>query len=508
VVGLVLAVCAQPGRAAPPPRAHLVATARPLGGTLEAEAGHAGASTALGSLLTYDYANDRDGVDTADPSFAKLVHAWSAPTVGGIYGQPLVDGSLVIVATESDEVYALDASNGRVAWKFSIGTPVQLSVVEQAPGLAGCGDINPLGITSTPVIDAARSEIFVAGEVQAPHTTTWEGIEHRMIGATFSTTSATIRWNHRIDPPGNGGAYIAAALQQRSGLTLSDGRVYAEYGGLTGDCGAYQGYAVSEPVLNNGPLASFKVPTTREGAIWSTGGAATSGTGELFVATGNSADGPGAPFDYGDSVIGLSPSLRIDSYFATPDWAVRNSRDLDLGSGGPIIVPGGSLIFEIGKGASNGESVGFLLNPAKLGGIGHPVFSGVVCPNDGFVFGADAAGRIEVSGHAVTYIYVPCPTGTVALQQTNGTHANFVVKWSATSGDPNGPPIIAGGLVWALSTGADGGSGAAALLGMDPVSGALKVTESVSPVEHFATPGAGDGMMFVPMASGVKAFKP
>jgi hypothetical protein len=484
-----------------------------VSGYRSASSGHrAAVASSLGQLLTYGYNNARTGLDTADPSFAHLKASWndtSSVISGGIYGQPLVDGNLVIVATESDEVYGLSASTGKVAWKFSVGTAARLAVVDTAPTLSSsCGDIDPLGITGTPVIDPSRSEIFVAGEVQSAGTSDWEGIKHVMVGAKFTSTSATILWDHPIDPPGAGTTYEIPAEQQRSSLTLASGRVYADFGGLSGDCGSYQGYTVSLSDLGTkSSFISFKVPTSREGAIWSTGGAATNSSGELYVATGNSAnDAP--PFDYGDAVIGLSPTLKIDGYFAPSDWAVRNQDDLDLGSGGPIILPNSNLVFETGKGGANGVDTGFLLDGSNLGHVGHPLFSGTVCPGDGFMFGANASEILTVAGAKHTYLYVPCPSGTVALQVNYGTHPTFSVKWHASSGDPNGPPIIAGGLVWALGTGADGGSGPPELYGMNLTSGAVEVTESVRSLEHFATPGAGAGMMFVSSASGVQAFKP
>ncbi len=344
------------------------------------------AASPSGNLLTYDYGNARDGIDTLDPSLGRIGSrpAWSRALAGGIYGQPLVIGNQVIVATEDDVVYALNGSTGAVEWHFSIGAPAREATIRSAPELAGCGDIFPLGITGTPVIDTlhsppGESQLFVAGEVQRAGTSDWQGIEHVMVAATFKRLSATVRWRRVIDPPGAGSTYLAVAEQQRSALTLSSGRVYAEYGGLNGDCGRYQGYVVSLAESGSGALGSFKVPTSREGAIWSTGGASVGPGGELFVATGNSANtSAGEPFDYGDAVLGLSPSLStIDSYFAPSDWYTLNADDLDLGSGGPIQLPGGKLIFEIGKAQDNGVSTGYLLDPAALGGIGRPLYSGV-----------------------------------------------------------------------------------------------------------------------------------
>jgi hypothetical protein len=94
------------------------------------------------------------------------------------------------------------------------------------------------------------------------------------------------------------------------------------------------------------------------------------------------------------------------------------------------------------------------------------------------------------------------------LQVNYGTHPTFSVKWRASGGNPNGSPIIAGGLVFAIATGADGNGGPTDLYGMSLTTGDVDVTESLNSVEHFATPGAGDGMIFVATASGVQAFKP
>jgi hypothetical protein len=471
--------------------------------------GHRRAAPPPGRLLTYGYGNARDGVGPRTPSLARLRRAWtdsSKVIAGGIYGQPLVDGRLVIVATENDKVYGLNAATGKIAWRYSVGAPARVAIIDKTPTLApGCGDINPLGITGTPVIDAAAHEVLVAAEVQDhPGRPRWQNIRHVMVALKFTATSVRRAWQRPIDPPGaRRHAYYIPAEQQRSALTLSRGRVYTEFGGLFGDCGKYQGYVVSVAASGRGRLRSWRVPTVREGAIWATDGAATNARGELFVATGNSNNDSGR-FDYGDAVIGLSPGLRIDGYFAPRDWARRNADDLDLGSGGPILLPGSRLVFESGKPAVSGVSTGFLLSQSRLGRVGHPRFSGTVCPGGGYVFGAEAAERLRKGGPV--YLYVPCSGGTVALRVSYGLHPRFTRAWAAHG--PNGTPIIAGGLVWALATGADGGGGPSDLYGMRPLTGRVVVREQVRPVEHFATPGAGDGMIFVATAAGVQAFKP
>src|ERR1044071_6211496 len=78
---------------------------------------------------------------------------------GNVYSQPLyIEGgpggkAMIIVATESDNVYALDAVDGSVIWQRNVGTPV-------SAGSLPCGDIDPLGITGTPIVDLASRSLF------------------------------------------------------------------------------------------------------------------------------------------------------------------------------------------------------------------------------------------------------------------------------------------------------------------------------------------------------------
>jgi outer membrane protein assembly factor BamB len=77
---------------------------------------------------------------------------------GNVYAQPLYiengpgGAAMVIVVTESNNVYALDALTGTVIWQRTVGPPV-------SSGLP-CGNISPLGITGTPVVDLKSRSLF------------------------------------------------------------------------------------------------------------------------------------------------------------------------------------------------------------------------------------------------------------------------------------------------------------------------------------------------------------
>src|SRR5215467_15420078 len=72
--------------------------------------------------------------------------------VGNVYAQPLyIEGgpggkAMIIAVTESNNVYALDALDGSIVWQRNVGDPVPGDDVP-------CTIIDPLGITSTPVVD-------------------------------------------------------------------------------------------------------------------------------------------------------------------------------------------------------------------------------------------------------------------------------------------------------------------------------------------------------------------
>ncbi len=481
---------------------------RPPGDTplsaIQSKGGHRAAPTSLGDLLTYDYDNTRSGRDTVDPAIRNLSSkaAWDDRLNGGVYAEPLIYDATAYIATENDSVYAIEARNGKVLWHVHVGTSVSTSVIDSAPTLGGgCGNISPLGITGTPVIDTSLNEIFVAEETELPGYKDWQGIRHWLVA--IGLTTHTVLWHRDIDPlyPNTPDHYYIPAEQQRPAMTLANGRLYVPFGGLSGDCGQYHGYVVDVPVSGAGPLVSYQVPTDREGAIWETNGALVSSTGDLYVATGNGSSNSVKHFDEGNAVVELSPALKRLGYWAPSNWVQLNDNDWDLGSAGPIDVPGTSLLFVAGKpcSACSYNDTGYLMSEGHLGGIGRRAFAGHVCPGGG-VFGADASDVIGTGKGARIFIYAACGSGTEALQVTTSHHLSFRQVWSPSTGSPNGPPIVAGGLVWAL----DWNNGR--LYGMNPVNGHVVIQRATDSLEHFATPGVGDKMIFVPTSSGVEAF--
>ncbi len=440
------------------------------GSAPQAPSAASAAGTGQGNWLVYhgDVGGSGNGGSRLDLS--SPTSAWTSPALDGqLYGEPLVFGSEVLVATENDTVYGLSATNGSVLWQNHLGPPVP-------SGNLPCGDISPsVGITSTPVIDRSRKEIFVVADINYGGTPI-----HELYG--LDTTTGTVELQQNVDPSGE---YTPATLQ-RASLTLAGGNIVFGYGGNAGDCSTYHGWVVSVPETG-GPLKTYEVDSGSgedQGAIWM-GGAApvVDKNGNVWAASGNgSVHSSSGPFDYGNSVLELSPSMQLLQYFAPSNWYQLSAEDADVGSVSPVVLPDGSVV-QGGKGQTL-----YLLKASDLGGIGGNVsmLSGV-CGN--VIDGGTAYDR--------GIVYLPCTSGVLAVRVRAGK-STMSELWQSSSG-AGGPPILAGGSVWTISGGT--------LYGLDPATGAAVHQLSIGTnATHFPTPSVGDGLLLAPGGNQVFAF--
>jgi outer membrane protein assembly factor BamB len=411
------------------------------------------------------------GVDTSGAVPGAATPAWtSAPLDGQVYGEPLVAGNLVYVTTENDTVDALAATNGAIVWSTHLGTPVPSSDLP-------CGDINPtVGITSTPVIDETRGEIFVVADEMvngAP--------AHQLVGLNLS--SGAVMLNQNVDPSG---AYTSALLQ-RVALTVDAGNVVFGFGGNFGDCSSYHGW-VAEVPETGGPMSTLELdpaPGASQGAVWM-GGAApiVDAQGNIWVAIGNgSVASSGGPFDLSDSVLELSSSLELEQIFTPSTRSTDNASDLDLGSSSPVLLANGEVL-QAGK-----SHTAYLLSQANRGGMG-----GQQATLTNFC-GADVDGGSAVVGSVA---YMPCESGVMAVQ-TSASPPALGVLWKTPTG-AGGPPIVAGGLIWTISQ-------SGTLFGLNPANGqAVEQFSLGAEANHFPTPAAGDGLLLAASSNAVHAF--
>jgi len=400
---------------------------------------------------TYHRDNQRSGLGADQPAARRLTPAWRARLDGAVYGQPLVIGGRVLAATEHDTVYALDAADGAVVWSRHVGTPAPLSSLP-------CGNIDPLGITSTMAYDAATGLVFALAETT--------GGVHTLYG--IDVASGAVRVQRVAEAPHGD----KRAHQQRSALTVLDGKVYVAYGGLAGDCAQYIGSVVAVPTSGEGDLLSYAVPTPREGGIWSPGGGIVLG-GKLYYAVGNGESTSG--FDGSDSVIELDAGLRRTDLFAPSTWADDNARDLDLGSMTPAVV-NGSIVIAGKRGAA------YVLDPAHLGGLGGQRSETRIC---------EPFGGAAVRGST---IYLPC--NDRVRSATLDSAGRLAPGFEGPSGTA-GSPVLAGGAVWVV----DYDAGLLYLL--SPADGHVVAQQAIGTAPHFASPTVAGGRGFVGTMTGV-----
>jgi outer membrane protein assembly factor BamB len=383
--------------------------------------------------------------------------AWSAAVDGAAYASPLIVAGHVIVATENNTVYSLDLFSGSIVWKAHLGEPVNSSSLP-------CGNIAPVtGISGTPAADPASGRLYVVAFLSGHH--------HLLF--TLSLADGSVINQQDIDPVDSN----PAVQQQRGALALASGYVYVPLGGLYGDCGTYHGYVVAVPLVGPGPALSYRTPGAREAGIWSSAGPAVALSGRLYVVTGNGSSL--SSFDYSNSVVELTPTLQVQSYFAPANWIALNAGDTDLGSVGATVITSMGIVVAIGK-----EGVAYVLKADQLGGIGGQIASRSVC--------SGAWGGTAWSGGTV---YVPCADGLVALSVTP---TSVDIAWKAAH-PVLGSPIIAAGAVWAIET--DSGT----LYALDPASGAVLYSVSVGVASHFSTPAATEGFIVAPAGANVVA---
>lgn len=398
----------------------------------------------------------RTGLGPSVPALASPRAAWNRSLDGKVYASPVIVGGRVIAATENNTVFALDLVTGAVVWRKHLGTPVDARTLP-------CGNIGPVtGITGTPAADPATGELFVVAFLAGYH--------HVLF--TLSLGDGSVRRTLGVDPAGS----VPAVQQQRPALTLTPAHVYIAYGGLAGDCGAYHGYIVGVPRAG-GATAIYRTPAARESGFWTPMGVTVSDTGVVYAVTGNGSIS--SSFDYSNSVLQLSPGLKLQAYFAPSNWRELDASDADLGSVGAAFLPAVGAVVAIGK-----NGIAYVLSASRLGGIGGQLAAARVC-----------AGAWGGSSWVGTRVLLPCSDGLVAVDVT-GT--SMSLAWRV-GGVRTASPIVAAGAVWAVDV------DSATLFALDLGSGSVLYRLPLGSSQHFSTPAATNGYVVTPAGSAIVA---
>lgn len=406
----------------------------------------------------YHYDVAHSGYDPYTQPPGTLKKAWSVALDAPVNASPLVAEGIVVVATENNTLYGL-TRGGKVLWRTHDVTAVRQS---QLP----CGNVDPLGITGTPVYDLGTHRVYAV-------TTTKSGatLRHWLIGVDVKTGRTSFRKG--VDVPGQDMLYE----NQRGALSITRGRVLVTYGGHAGDCGPYHGYLLEVPI-GSGAITTYRTGRGTEAGMWQPSGPTVGPDTSVYVVSGNGSQTSGS-WDGGNAVHRVSPvNAQRYSYFAPADWADGNRTDADLGSSGATLI--GKRIWTQGK-----TSTGYLLDSTNLGGVGHPVATVQnAC--------AEQFGGSAVHGSSA---YLPCTDG---IRKITVSGNSVALGWKASS-SVTGSPVVGGGVVWALDP--SGG----VLYALDEGTGRVRTSLGVGTTTRFMTPALSGSLALVGTTTGIVA---
>ena len=464
----------QPGAAASPsassPAASRTSASRPpanapaAAGVAPRTTTSTATTTAAGNWPTFGRTAARSSYQPSMGTINHVRRGFAARLDGAVYAQPLLVNGRLIIATENDSIYALSPTTGAVLWRAHLGTPVNLATLP-------CGNIDPLGITGTPVYDPTTGAIYAVAETTGAH--------HTLVAVDAATGRVQLRRN--VDPPG---VRDPRPYQQRAALAVVGRTIYVTYGGLAGDCGNYLGTILGVPDAGTtGAMTRWRPATPREGGMWNPAGPALAPNGHLLVPVGNG-QVTGGTFDGSDSLTELTTTLRRFSYFAPSQWGNDNAGDQDLASGSPAIVTVGTTSYAVIVGKSG---TAYLTKIGALGGIGGQVKALTV--------GCRSLGTTATAGATVIQ---NCPISGQLMAFTVGG-GTLTRKW--TQHISTWGPAVGGGRVFAVDR-----SNRFTVFALD--TGRVVTSVDVGDgVPHFATPMLTASSAYVGTDHGVQQLK-
>jgi hypothetical protein len=302
---------------------------------------------------------------------SKFGKIFSYPVDGQVYAQPLyvpnvsIPGqgvhNVLYVATENDSLYAYDADGltPNILWQVSFINPPSVTTLNCIQLDFVCNVWPITGITGTPVIDPNTNTIYLLVRTQE------SGSSVQRLHALDITTGAEkfggpVAIAATAAGTGSGSSHGKVQFStlhnnHRPGLLLANGNVYI---GWAGDA---HGWVMAYNATTLAQVAVFlTTPNGTLGGVWQAGnGLATDSLGDIYLATGDGTfDASTGGVDYGDTLLKMDANLKVLDYFTPMDQACRVlPNDLDLGSGGPLVLPpqAGSFadeVIESGKGGS------------------------------------------------------------------------------------------------------------------------------------------------------------
>ena len=319
---------------------------------------------------------------------------------------------VVYVTTESDTVYAIDASSGTVLFTRSLGSPVETPL--------GCNNNGPnVGIDGTAVIDRQANVMYVIAYTMQGSTPTYTLHELSLSDLSDVVSPVAVSASHQLT---NGYTFTfnATYQRQRPGLLEANGNIYAGFGSFC-DLSASQsrGWLLGWQAGSLTPLAANRLNDTQAtspdsfflSSIWMSGyGVAADPSGNIYFVTGNS-DYSGNTYssttNISETVAKVSPDLtQLLSFFTPSDVDELDQNDEDFGSGGVMLLPKGASTMPLAAAAGK-EGTLFLMNRKSLGGynpsgsnhvLSEANIGGCWCGPSYFDAASDSVPRIVGSG--------------------------------------------------------------------------------------------------------------
>lgn len=462
-------------------------------------------------------------------------------TTGHVDAEPLFVSNLsvggtahnvVFVATEHDLVYAFDADSFAQLWSASL-----LGANEAPSDDHGCDQITPeIGVTSTPVIDPKAGPdgtIFLVAMSKDSGGNYYQRLHALDLATGGERPGSPVTLQASYAAPAGGGtqAFAPGQYAERAGLLLLNGNIYLAF---TSHCDQdpYQGWVLAYNENSLQQTAALDLtPNGSEGSVWMAGdGLAADANGNIYFLDANGTfdatlDAAGMPSlgDYGNAFVKLSTAgggLAVSDYFTMYNTASESNGDLDLGSGGAMVLPdlqdasGATRHLAVGAGKDgniylvdrenmgkfnpNGDAA--IYQEVTSNGLGGGVFAAPAYFNGSIYYGAVGDSLKQFALNAARLA-----TPAASQSATSFGYPGATPSVSADSMDGGGR----NGIVWAVEN--SGGNGVLHALDAANLGHELYNSNQAGARDEFAdnkfiTPMIADGRVYVGTPTGVIVF--
>jgi hypothetical protein len=503
------------------------------------------AAAAQVNVVTYHNDNSRSGqnlhesiltaTNVQQTTFGKL---FTQPVDGQIYAEPLVLANLritgkgthtvVYVATENDSVYAFDGTNNagnnaNPLWHVNFTNPAQ-GVTTVPSSDYGTSAISPqVGISGTPVIDPTNSTLYVVAATKE------NGAYVQRLHALDVTTGA-----EKFGGPvviaatvkGNGSGSSGGKLSfdpfrsnQRPGLLLQNGAIFITWAshGLE-DQFTYHGWVIGYNETTLKQVGAYCVTANGDqGGIWQSGdGPAADNLGNIFLLTGNGTfDANTGGVDYGMSFVKIATKgkMSVADYFTPYNEYDESEQDLDLGSGGALLLPyqSGTQHPNLAVGAGKDGNL-YVVDRTNMGHFNSSSNSQIVQSITNAFAGH---GIYSAPSYWQGYLYFWATNDVLRIYQMQQglVSTQPIATGTTTFSSPGASTVISSngalnGIVWALDPGGYPTGSPAVLHALNATtavelynSSQAGTRDTAGPAIKFTPPTVANGKVYVPTAS-------